>query len=335
MPQTTNMIRWRTHVYTLGHSLSYFQADFAGRLANRITQVGPAIREIAVDDPRHASLRRDLRASRRSGCSAAISLWLALPMALWIGGLRRAAALFRAAGAGALARERRGALGHGRAHRRQLHQHPDRQAFRPRRGGALGGARGARDLDALLPRTPSASSPASTAMLSVMNSLLLSLDRRALRSGCGRAGDMTSGRGGGRARARHAHPRHVRLGDADRARRVRERRRGPGEHGDDRPAARPSSMRRARSRSRSTTGEVRFENVTFHYGRDEGVIEDLSFAIRAGREGRARRRERRRQVDHRLAAPAPARPRGRAHPHRRPGHRRASRRIPCGARSPW
>ncbi len=34
VPQTTSLIRWRTHLYTLGHALSYFQADFAGRLAN-------------------------------------------------------------------------------------------------------------------------------------------------------------------------------------------------------------------------------------------------------------------------------------------------------------
>ena len=48
VPQTTNQIRWRTHLYTLGHDLSYFQADFAGRLANRIAQAGPAVRDIAV-----------------------------------------------------------------------------------------------------------------------------------------------------------------------------------------------------------------------------------------------------------------------------------------------
>ncbi|MDJ1159320.1 ABC transporter ATP-binding protein [Chelatococcus sp. SYSU_G07232] len=47
-PCLTNQIRWRTHLYTLGHSLSYFQGDFAGRLANRIVQVGPAVRDIAL-----------------------------------------------------------------------------------------------------------------------------------------------------------------------------------------------------------------------------------------------------------------------------------------------
>ena len=44
-----------------------------------------------------------------------------------------------------------------------------------------------------------------------------------------------------------------------------------------------------------TNGAIRFEHVTFHYGRDEGVFEDLSLDHRARREGRAGRR---------LAAPA-------------------------------
>ncbi|MBV9078531.1 MAG: ABC transporter ATP-binding protein, partial [Methylobacteriaceae bacterium] len=85
VPQTTTMIRWRTHTYTLGHALSYFQADFAGRLANRITQAGPSIREIAVtllDTLTYVGIF----AFAALGLFGSISLWLALPMALWIGG---------------------------------------------------------------------------------------------------------------------------------------------------------------------------------------------------------------------------------------------------------
>ena len=37
VPQATNMVRWRTHLYTFGHSLSYFQCDFSGRIGNRFT----------------------------------------------------------------------------------------------------------------------------------------------------------------------------------------------------------------------------------------------------------------------------------------------------------
>ncbi|MBY0299794.1 MAG: ABC transporter ATP-binding protein/permease [Methylobacterium sp.] len=83
VPQTTNMIRWRTHLYTLGHSLSYFQADFAGRLANRVTQVGPAVRELAVvfiDTLLYVAIF----AVTAVGLFSSISPWLVLPVALWI-----------------------------------------------------------------------------------------------------------------------------------------------------------------------------------------------------------------------------------------------------------
>ena len=83
VPQTTNMVRWRTHLYTLGHSLNYFQRDFAGRLANRVTQVGPAIREIAVTLI-DTLLYVAIFAVTALGMFGRISLWLALPMALWI-----------------------------------------------------------------------------------------------------------------------------------------------------------------------------------------------------------------------------------------------------------
>ncbi|NIX76238.1 ABC transporter ATP-binding protein [Microvirga terricola] len=81
--QSTNMIRWRTHVYTLGHALSYFQADFAGRLANRITQAGSAIREIAVT-VLDTLLYVAIFAFIALGMFSSVSPWLALPMGLWI-----------------------------------------------------------------------------------------------------------------------------------------------------------------------------------------------------------------------------------------------------------
>ena len=83
VPQSTNMVRWRTHLYTLGHSLSYFQADFAGRLANRVTQVGPAVRELAVTTV-DTLLYVAIFAIAALGLFGSISLWLALPMAMWI-----------------------------------------------------------------------------------------------------------------------------------------------------------------------------------------------------------------------------------------------------------
>jgi len=48
VPGFTNMIRWQTHRYVLRQSLSFFQNDFAGRIAAKIMQTGPALRESVV-----------------------------------------------------------------------------------------------------------------------------------------------------------------------------------------------------------------------------------------------------------------------------------------------
>ena len=44
----TNRIRWQSHGYVLRQSLSFFQNDFAGRIANKIIQTGAALRESIV-----------------------------------------------------------------------------------------------------------------------------------------------------------------------------------------------------------------------------------------------------------------------------------------------
>ncbi|MGU3666933.1 ABC transporter ATP-binding protein [Methylobacterium sp. A49B] len=83
VPQSTNQIRWRAHLYTLGHSLSYFQGDFSGRLANRVVQVGPAVRELAVvfiDTLLYVAIY----AVTAVGLFGSISPWLVLPVLIWI-----------------------------------------------------------------------------------------------------------------------------------------------------------------------------------------------------------------------------------------------------------
>ncbi|HPG89723.1 MAG TPA: ABC transporter transmembrane domain-containing protein, partial [Hyphomicrobium sp.] len=44
----TNRVRWQTHSYVLRQSMGFFQNDFAGRIANKIVQTGPALRESVV-----------------------------------------------------------------------------------------------------------------------------------------------------------------------------------------------------------------------------------------------------------------------------------------------
>ena len=47
-PNFTHLIRWQTHRYVLRQSLAFFQNDFAGRIASRILQTGPSLRETVV-----------------------------------------------------------------------------------------------------------------------------------------------------------------------------------------------------------------------------------------------------------------------------------------------
>ncbi len=47
-PSVTNMIRWQNHWHVVRQSWTFFQNDFAGRIANRIMQTGPALRESIV-----------------------------------------------------------------------------------------------------------------------------------------------------------------------------------------------------------------------------------------------------------------------------------------------
>ena len=44
----SNRIRWQNHWYVVRQSWAFFQNDFAGRIANRVMQTGPAIRETMV-----------------------------------------------------------------------------------------------------------------------------------------------------------------------------------------------------------------------------------------------------------------------------------------------
>ena len=47
-PSMTNLIRWQNHRYVLKQSLGFFQNDFAGRIAQRIMQTGNSLRDSAV-----------------------------------------------------------------------------------------------------------------------------------------------------------------------------------------------------------------------------------------------------------------------------------------------
>src|SRR6202012_561896 len=44
----SNLIRWQSHWHVVRQSWAFFQNDFAGRIANRVMQTGPSLRESVV-----------------------------------------------------------------------------------------------------------------------------------------------------------------------------------------------------------------------------------------------------------------------------------------------
>jgi ATP-binding cassette subfamily B multidrug efflux pump len=278
VPQSTNMIRWRTHVYTLGHDLSYFQADFAGRLANRITQGGGAIREIAVT-VLDTLLYVAIFAFTTLGVFSTVSPWLALPMGLWIAGYVLLLRYFVP-----------------RAKIRSLKVADTRSALVGRVVDSYTNiltvklfARAAEERssvrEALAAHTQAFLNSfrlitSVTGLLAVMNSALL-VATGALSVMLWTRGLMTSGEAATglslvmRILAMSGWVMQTVRGVFENIGVVQESME---------TIARPHGIVDAPGAPRLdvTEGEVRFENVSFHYGREDGVIEDLSLRIRAG-----------------------------------------------------
>src|SRR5712671_804168 len=77
-----NLIRWQSHWHVVRQSWAFFQNDFAGRIANRVMQTGPSIRESIV------ALVTAIWYILVYGTSAVVLLasadgWLAAPILVW------------------------------------------------------------------------------------------------------------------------------------------------------------------------------------------------------------------------------------------------------------
>src|SRR5207253_8256271 len=85
IPGLSNLIRWQSHWHVVRQSWSFFQNDYAGRIAQRVMQTGPSLRESVV------SLLTAVWYILVYGTGALILLaradpWLALPVVLWFAG---------------------------------------------------------------------------------------------------------------------------------------------------------------------------------------------------------------------------------------------------------
>ncbi len=82
-PGLTNLVRWRTHRYVMRQSLSFFQNDFAGRVAQKVMQSGQALREAVlnvIDGVWFMAVYLIGTIAIFSG----LDPWLLLPIAFWI-----------------------------------------------------------------------------------------------------------------------------------------------------------------------------------------------------------------------------------------------------------
>ncbi|MGY2053108.1 ABC transporter ATP-binding protein [Methylobacterium sp. JK268] len=279
VPQTTNMIRWRTHLYTLGHSLSYFQADFAGRLANRVTQVGPAVRELAVvfiDTLLYVAIF----AVTAVGLFSSISPWLVLPVLVWIAAYAGLTAFFvpRARSRSLKVADTRSAL-IGRIVDSYTNILTVKLFARDREERSAVREATTAHTDAYLHSFRLIT--ATTATLSLLNSVLIVATASAVLA-LWSAGRMTTGEGAAglalvlRLIAMSGWVMQTVRGLFENIGVIQESMQ---------TIARPHAIvdRRDAGELAVREGRIDFESVTFHYGReDRGVIEGLTLTIRPG-----------------------------------------------------
>src|SRR5437667_10100928 len=84
-PGLSNLIRWQSHFHVVRQSWTFFQNDFVGRIANRVMQTGPALRESVVATT-NAVWYILVYGSSAIGLMASSDVRLATPMLLWFAG---------------------------------------------------------------------------------------------------------------------------------------------------------------------------------------------------------------------------------------------------------
>ena len=83
VPSLTNRIRWQNHRYVIRQSLGFFQNDYAGRIANRIMQTGASLRESAVQIV-DALWYVTIYTGSAIVLFAKADAWLAVPLVVWV-----------------------------------------------------------------------------------------------------------------------------------------------------------------------------------------------------------------------------------------------------------
>jgi ATP-binding cassette subfamily B multidrug efflux pump len=81
----TSLIRWQAHWHVVRQSWAFFQNDFAGRISNRVMQTGPAVRSTLTASVT-ALWYILVYGVTAVAMMAAADLWLTVPILLWFAG---------------------------------------------------------------------------------------------------------------------------------------------------------------------------------------------------------------------------------------------------------
>src|SRR5256885_7721906 len=81
----SNMIRWQSHWHVVRQSWAFFQNDFAGRIAQRVMQTGPSLRESVVSAT-NAVWYILVYGGGAILLMASADAWLTIPVVLWFAG---------------------------------------------------------------------------------------------------------------------------------------------------------------------------------------------------------------------------------------------------------
>ncbi|WP_341917880.1 ABC transporter ATP-binding protein [Hydrocarboniphaga effusa] len=277
-PGLTARMFWQQHRYVLQQSLSFFQNDFAGRIATRILQTAPALRESAVQIV-DAIWYIVVYVSLAGVLFVQANVWLLLPLLFWVAGYLLLLRLFvpRLEARSAVASESRSRLGgrvvdgYTNALTLKLFAHSEREQQYAREAIA-----DFRDDTQRMTRTVTAMDFAMT-----VHSGLLIVGTPALALWLWRRGLVSTG---DIALATALVIRIVNMSDwilwtvtgiFESIGTVHD-----GMHTIAQP--RQVTDRADAMPLRAERGEIRFDDIRFHYGRQGGVIEGLSLSVRAG-----------------------------------------------------
>ena len=81
----SSLIRWQGHFHVVRQSWAFFQNDFAGRIANRVMQTGPAVRQTLVSSVT-AVWYVLVYGITAVAMTAAADAWLTVPILCWFAG---------------------------------------------------------------------------------------------------------------------------------------------------------------------------------------------------------------------------------------------------------